>query len=53
MGKVTIKPHTYLYPVPAVLVTCGPLDQPNIITLAWVGTVCSNPPMVGMASPVT
>ncbi len=48
MAKVTIKPSTYLYPVPAVMVTCGAQDQPNIITLAWVGTVCSNPPMVGI-----
>jgi len=49
MAKVTIKPGTYLYPVPAVLVTCGPPDKPNIITLAWVGTVCSDPPMVGIS----
>lgn len=49
MTKVTIKPHTYLYPIPAVMVTCGPLEKPNIITLAWVGTVCSKPPMVGIS----
>jgi flavin reductase (DIM6/NTAB) family NADH-FMN oxidoreductase RutF len=49
MAKVTIKPGTYLYPVPAVMVTCGPVDKPNIITLAWVGTVCSDPPMVGIS----
>jgi flavin reductase (DIM6/NTAB) family NADH-FMN oxidoreductase RutF len=49
MAKVTIKPHTYLYPIPAVMVTCGPQAKPNIITLAWVGTVCSNPPMVGIS----
>jgi flavin reductase (DIM6/NTAB) family NADH-FMN oxidoreductase RutF len=49
MAKVTLDPGTYLYPVPAVMVTCGPLDKPNIITLAWVGTVCSNPPMVGIS----
>jgi flavin reductase (DIM6/NTAB) family NADH-FMN oxidoreductase RutF len=48
MGKVTVKPSTYLYPVPAVMVTSGPRERPNIITLAWVGTVCSNPPMVGI-----
>jgi len=34
-----------LYPAPAVLVTCG-LERPNIITLAWTGTVCSAPPSV-------
>ena len=49
MSKVTIKPSTHLYPVPAVMVTCGPLEKPNIVTLAWVGTVCSDPPMVGIS----
>jgi flavin reductase (DIM6/NTAB) family NADH-FMN oxidoreductase RutF len=49
MAKVALKPGTYLYPVPVVMVTCGPLERPNIITLAWVGTVCSNPPMVGIS----
>lgn len=48
MAKVAIKPGTYLYPVPAVMVTCGPREKPNIITLAWVGTVCSDPPMLGI-----
>jgi flavin reductase (DIM6/NTAB) family NADH-FMN oxidoreductase RutF len=44
-----IKPgSTALYPVPAVVVSCG-LDQPNLITLAWVGTVCSEPPAVSIA----
>jgi flavin reductase (DIM6/NTAB) family NADH-FMN oxidoreductase RutF len=50
-----IKPgSTDLYPVPAVLVTCGPplspggAERPNIITLAWVGTLCSDPPAVGI-----
>jgi flavin reductase (DIM6/NTAB) family NADH-FMN oxidoreductase RutF len=43
-----IKPgSTTLYPVPAVLVSCG-WEQPNIITLAWVGTLCSEPPSVGI-----
>jgi flavin reductase (DIM6/NTAB) family NADH-FMN oxidoreductase RutF len=49
MVKVAVKPSTYLYPVPAVMVTSGPRERPNIITLAWVGTVCSNPPMVGIS----
>lgn len=45
----TIRPgSTALFPVPAVLVTCG-VERPNIITLAWAGTVCSKPPMVGIA----
>lgn len=40
------KPGTMIYPVPAVLVSCGATpDEYNIITVAWVGTICSNPPM--------
>lgn len=43
-----IKPgSTALYPVPAVLVSCG-VERPNIITLAWAGTLCSDPPAVGI-----
>ena len=43
-----IKPgSTALFPVPVVLVSCG-IETPNIITLAWVGTLCSEPPMVGI-----
>ena len=48
MAKVTKKSSTALYPVPAVMVSCGTGDQANIITLAWVGTLCSNPPLVGI-----
>ncbi len=46
MSKVTWKPGTMVYPVPAVMVSCG--DTPenhNIITIAWTGTICTNPPM--------
>lgn len=48
MAKITRAPSTALYPVPAVLVSCGVGSRANIITLAWVGTLCSNPPMVGL-----
>jgi len=48
MAKRQHPPATALFPVPAVLVSCG-VATPNIITLAWVGTVCSQPPMVGIA----
>lgn len=48
LEKVAHPPSTALYPVPVVLVSCG-VERPNIITLAWVGTVCSEPPMVGIA----
>lgn len=40
------KPGTMIYPLPAVLVSCG--SQPeeyNLITVAWTGTLCTNPPM--------
>jgi flavin reductase (DIM6/NTAB) family NADH-FMN oxidoreductase RutF len=48
MAKTRKKPSTYLYPVPVVLVTCG-VEKPNVVTLAWVGTVCSDPPTVAIA----
>lgn len=44
--KTAFKPGTMIYPLPAVMVTCG--DTPenwNIITVAWTGTLCSDPPM--------
>ena len=40
------KPGNMIYPLPAVMVSCG--SEPseyNIITVAWVGTICTNPPM--------
>jgi flavin reductase (DIM6/NTAB) family NADH-FMN oxidoreductase RutF len=49
MARVVKRPNTVLYPAPAVLVTCvNKAGRPNIITLAWAGTVCSSPPMVGI-----
>ncbi|HEC35351.1 MAG TPA: flavin reductase family protein [Anaerolineae bacterium] len=48
MAKITKKPATVLYPLPAVLVSCGTGQRINIITLAWVGTLCSEPPLVGI-----
>ena len=45
-NKVPFKPGTMIYPLPAVMVSCG--DSPenyNILTIAWTGTVCSDPPM--------
>ena len=47
--KIRKKPYTALFPVPVVLVTCvDSLGEPNIITLAWAGTICSEPPMIGL-----
>ena len=35
-----------IYPLPAVLVSCGETEQEyNLFTVAWTGTVCTNPPM--------
>ena len=48
MAKVIRKPGTVLYPIPAVMVSCGVGERANIITLAWVGTLCSEPPLVGI-----
>ena len=50
MGKQHWKPGNMLYPVPAVMVSCGREgEKPNIITVAWAGTVCTNPPMVSIS----
>lgn len=47
MGKQQWKPGNMLYPIPAVMVSvAGGEDRDNIITIAWTGTVCTNPPMV-------
>ena len=41
------KPGTMIYPLPAVLVSCGSCkEEYNIITVAWVGTICTNPPIL-------
>jgi flavin reductase (DIM6/NTAB) family NADH-FMN oxidoreductase RutF len=49
--KVSWKPGNVLAPVPVVLVTCGGGGevQPNIITIAWTGSVCSDPPMLSIS----
>ncbi len=62
MAKQHWKPGNMLYPLPAVLVSCqddGAKEtgadnpklsgRPNIITVAWAGTVCTNPPMVSIS----
>lgn len=47
--KQALKPSTFLSPVPVVMVTCGSMEKPNIITLAWAGTVNSEPPMLSIS----
>ncbi|WP_343210341.1 flavin reductase family protein [Anaerolentibacter hominis] len=50
MEKKVWKPGNMLYPLPAVMVSCADLEgRPNIITVAWTGTVCSDPPMVSVS----
>lgn len=50
MDKRNWKPGNMLYPVPVVMVTCKkPGERPNIITLAWAGTICSDPPMLSVS----
>ena len=40
------KPGTMIYPLPAVIISCGSTpEEHNLITLSWVGTICTNPPM--------
>lgn len=40
------KPGNMIYPVPAALVTCGSVpERYNMLTVAWTGTICSEPPM--------
>ena len=45
MGKDIWKPGTVIYPVPAVMVSCGDMEHKNIITVAWTGTINSDPAM--------
>ena len=48
--KEVWRPGNMLYPLPVVMVSCARAAQkPNIITLAWAGTVCSSPAMVSIS----
>ena len=50
MAKQIWKPGNMLYPLPAVMVSVADKEgNPNIITVAWAGTVCTNPPMVSIS----
>ncbi len=46
MSKVAWKPGTFLYPLPAVMVSCGDMKNSNIITVAWTGILNTNPAIV-------
>lgn len=43
-NKIQWKPGTLLSPVPAVLVSCGTVESPNVLTIGWTGIVSSAPP---------
>jgi flavin reductase (DIM6/NTAB) family NADH-FMN oxidoreductase RutF len=44
--KQNWKPGTLIYPLPAAMISCGSHpDEYNIITVSWLGTLCTNPPM--------
>ncbi len=45
MSKVMWKPGTFIYPIPAVMVSCGSMEKSNIITVAWTGILNTNPAM--------
>ena len=50
MKKEVWKGGNMLYPVPAVMVSCADsTGRSNILTIAWAGTVCTNPPMVSVS----
>ena len=46
MSKIMWKSGTFLYPIPAVMVSCGTMKKSNIITVAWTGIINTNPAMV-------
>ena len=47
MAKQTWKPGNMVYPLPAVMVSVGDREgNTNIITIAWTGTICTNPAML-------
>lgn len=45
-GHISWKPGTMIYPLPAAMISCGETEEEyNILTVSWLGTICSNPPM--------
>ena len=46
MSKILWKPGTMIYPLPAVMVSCGSEpEEYNILTISWTGTICTDPAM--------
>ena len=46
MAKISWRPGTLMAPLPPVLVSCGTMDNPNVMTAAWTGVLCSDPVLV-------
>ena len=46
MSKVEWKAGTFIYPIPAVMVTSGTMEKSNIMTVAWTGILNTNPAIV-------
>lgn len=49
MSRQVWKGSTLLNPEPPVLVSCGSPDKPNLITVGWCGTICTQPPMLSIS----
>lgn len=50
MAKVAFKPGNMLYPLPVVMVSVADkAGNSDIVTVAWAGTICTNPPMVSIS----
>ena len=49
MSKLVWKPGNLVAPVPAAMVSCGSMEKPNIITIAWTGNVSSSPAKVSIS----
>lgn len=45
MSKIIWKPGTFIYPLPVVMVSCGDMENSNIITVAWTGIINTDKPM--------
>ena len=49
MARQVWKGSTLLNPEPPVLVSCGSPEKPNLITVGWCGTICTQPPMLSIS----
>jgi flavin reductase (DIM6/NTAB) family NADH-FMN oxidoreductase RutF len=47
--KFQVPPYVHSFPAPVVLIGCGDVEHPNLITCSWFGVVCSEPPMVNVS----